>query len=601
VTRVEQQPRLAEGVELIGEYADSGFEKPPYIARRADGQIVQMPELLFRLAEQLDGRRDHGEIARRLTELSGRGVQEDHIRELLDKQLRPLGVAASANGTTPPLRKIDPLLGLKFRATVVPERVTNALTSAFRPLFLPPIVVAVIAGLAAVDAWLLVGHGVAQSLRQVIYNPALLLVIVGGVVAATALHEIGHATACRYSGARPGAMGVGIYVVWPAFYTAVTDAYRLGKAGRLRTDLGGVYFNAVFALAVMAAYAATRFEPLLLLVVLQNFAILQQLLPLLRFDGHYVISDLTGVPDMLSRVKPVLLSLIPGRPPDRRVSELKPWVRVAVSAYVLTIVPVIVLSLVLLVVHAPRAFSTAWDSLGLHYDRVGDAFGAGKTLSGVAGVLQMGALVLPLAGMTATGGRLGTRTGTAAWRWSAGDPARRGTLVAATGTLVALAAYTWWPNGEYRPIQPGERGTLAGALPSIAQVPDGRPSLPARRARELRGAPSERERRRLGAPEVRPSYVPRKSDSSSTPPDPFAPPYPAAPDQTPSPGAAPAPGAQPPAGAGDPAPAPTPAAPAPPATTTAPSPTPAPPPTSTTPTTSTAPTTSTTLTTPSTP
>ena len=45
-------------------------------------------------------------------------------------------------------------------------------------------------------------------------------------------------------------MGAGLYIVWPAFYTDVTDAYRLGRGGRLRTDLGGIYFNAIFALAI---------------------------------------------------------------------------------------------------------------------------------------------------------------------------------------------------------------------------------------------------------------------------------------------------------------------------------------------------------------
>ena len=113
-------------------------------------------------------------------------------------------------------------------------------------------------------------------MRAVIYSPALVLMILGSVVLATAFHEIGHASACRYGGARPGAMGVGIYIVWPAFYTDITDSYRLGKGGRLRTDLGGIYFNAIFALATAAIYFATRFEALLLIVLIQNFAILQQ-------------------------------------------------------------------------------------------------------------------------------------------------------------------------------------------------------------------------------------------------------------------------------------------------------------------------------------
>src|SRR5438067_696261 len=31
---VAEQPRLAAGVELIGEYKDSGFKDPPYLVRR---------------------------------------------------------------------------------------------------------------------------------------------------------------------------------------------------------------------------------------------------------------------------------------------------------------------------------------------------------------------------------------------------------------------------------------------------------------------------------------------------------------------------------------------------------------------------------------
>ena len=123
--------------------------------------------------------------------------------------------------------------------------------------------------------------------------------MLGSVVVATAFHELGHASACRYGGARPGVMGVGVYLVWPAFYCDVTDAYRLNRAGRLRTDLGGVYFNALFALLCGGVYAATGEEAALLAAFVQHILLLQQLLPLLRFDGYYVLSDLTGVPDIL--------------------------------------------------------------------------------------------------------------------------------------------------------------------------------------------------------------------------------------------------------------------------------------------------------------
>ena len=93
-------------------------------------------------------------------------------------------------------------------------------------------------------------------------HPLLVFLVLGLSVASMLFHECGHAAACRYGGARPGVIGMGIYVIWPAFFTNVTDAYRLGRAGRIRTDLGGVYFNAIFVLLLTVTYLATGYAPL---------------------------------------------------------------------------------------------------------------------------------------------------------------------------------------------------------------------------------------------------------------------------------------------------------------------------------------------------
>jgi putative peptide zinc metalloprotease protein len=490
-----EPPRLADGVELIGRFEDSGFKEPPYIARRSDGQVVQLPELLFRLAEQVDGRSGVEELARRFGDRVERQVQPDDVAMLIDQQLRPLGIVAQPGDASVELNKVDPLLALKFRAAVIPDGAVRSLTTLFRPLFLAPIVALVVAGLVGVDAWLLLVHGVSQSLRHVLYQPLLMLMLIGGVIVATSFHEIGHATAVRYGGAKPGVMGVGIYLVWPAFYTDITDAYRLDKRGRLRTDLGGVYFNAIFALIAAGAYAATRWEPLLLLILLQNFAILQQLLPFLRLDGYYVLSDLTGVPDIFLRIRPVLASFLPGREPDPRVTELKSWVRVVVSAYVVGVIAFLLLTVAMLVINLPRMVSTGYDSVALHYDAAGPAFHAGQAATGIVDIVQMVFLILPAAGLALTLARVARRSSTGALRWSAGHPGRRALLTAGAGAAVALAAFSWWPNGEYRPIQPGERGTLEGAVSQVAALPTGRPSLTVQRQTQLGGAPTERQRR----------------------------------------------------------------------------------------------------------
>jgi putative peptide zinc metalloprotease protein len=476
-------------VELIGKYEGSGYKEAPYIIRRADGQVVQLAPLLYVIAELADGQRTNEEIAAAVSEAIKRGVSADNVRQLVDKRLRQLGVIASADGSEPELQKADPMLALKLKAALVPEGVVNALTKVFKPLYFPPVIVAVLAGLVALDVWLFAYHGVAESMRQVMYSPALLLLMLGLVILSAAFHECGHATACAYGGARPGVMGAGLYIVWPAFYTDVTDAYRLGKAGRLRTDLGGIYFNVIFILATGAAYALTGYEPLLLIIPFQHLEILHQLLPFIRLDGYYIVSDLTGVPDMFSRIKPTLASLLPGRKTSERVTELKPWVRVAVTAYVFTVVPLLLFLVGLMVINAPRIFSTAYDSLVVQYHKVEHAFDGGSAWVGAFGLVQILILLLPALGIVATFWLAFRRSAGAVWARTEEQPAGRVAYVLAASAVAALLAYIWWPNGEYRPIQPGEKGTIQGAIQQLGKVSSGRPGLPEERARELGGAP----------------------------------------------------------------------------------------------------------------
>jgi putative peptide zinc metalloprotease protein len=287
-------------------------------------------------------------------------------------------------------------------------------------------------------------------------------------------------------------MGAGIYVVWPAFYTDVTDAYRLNRRGRLRTDLGGIYFNSLFALGTAGVYLLTGFEPLLIVVLVQHFQIIQQLLPFVRLDGYYILSDLTGVPDLFTRIKPTLRSLLPGRS-DERADELKPWVRFAVTAWVVLLVPILLFTFGAIVINAPRIFATAYDSLLVHYDKARDAFGNGETGTGALSTVQMVTLALPAVGMVLSSGRAGTKAFRGGWRWSEGAPARRFAVLSGTATLITLLGYVWYPNGDYKPIQGGERGTVQGALAQFASAPSGRPALTHEREEELGGAPTVRD------------------------------------------------------------------------------------------------------------
>jgi putative peptide zinc metalloprotease protein len=312
-------------------------------------------------------------------------------------------------------------------------------------------------------------------------------------------------------------MGAGIYLVWPAFYTDVTDSYRLDRRGRLRTDLGGLYFNCVFALATFAVWMATGWDALLLVVPLQLMQMVHQLLPFVRLDGYHILADITGVPDLFARIKPTVTSALPGQEPDARVQALKPWVRVVVTAWVLAVVPLLLLSLLFAVITLPRILATVWDSLGLQWDALRGAWSEADVLAVLAGILSIVAVALPALSTLYLIGRVAVRAGRFGWQ-RASSPVARGGLTLLGIAALAGAAWLWWPNGEYRPLQPGERGRVQDGLAVVSDVGTGRPALTPEREAELDGAPFRSET----VEEQAPATTTTTSPAAEEPADPAA-------------------------------------------------------------------------------
>jgi putative peptide zinc metalloprotease protein len=254
-------------------------------------------------------------------------------------------------------------------------------------------------GLGFLDRWLFLEGGIGSSMTAIATHPMQILAAFGLLAASMLFHECGHAAGCRYGGGRPGAIGAGLYLIFPAFYTNVTDAYRLERRARLRTDLGGIYFNVVFVLALGAIFASTGWAPLAVVIVLTHIEIVQQMLPFVRLDGYYILSDLVGIPDLFARVRPVLRSVIRRQPGSAAVADLRPHVRVIVAAWVGVVVPVLVASSVLLLLHLPSMVESSWDGVVAQVE-LGRTSVADRDAVAIAlGVLSIAVVTLPLVGV----------------------------------------------------------------------------------------------------------------------------------------------------------------------------------------------------------
>jgi putative peptide zinc metalloprotease protein len=450
----------AAGVELIGEMAGSGYRVPPSLVRRADGQTVQLTPLLYATLREIDGSRTPEEVAAAVSESTDRTVSEDNVH-LLAGKLRPLGLLVQSDGSQPEVKKRPPLLGLRFRYVITDPERTRRLTDPFRFLFRAWMVIPLLVAFGIVFWWVSFHKGLASAAYDAFERPGLLILVFVVTVLSAGFHEFGHAAAARYGGSTPGVMGFGLYLVWPAFYTDVTDSYRLGRGGRLRTDLGGLYFNAIVAVGITGVWLWLEYDALLLVVATQILQMLRQLAPLVRFDGYHVLADLTGVPDLYGRIKPTLLGMLPWRWRDPRAHELKWWARIVVTIWVIVVVPLLIAVLVLAVLALPRLIGSAWAGLDKQQDVLATAWTDGDMVQAIARVLAMVAIVIPMAGIIYMLVRMARSIVSTAWNGTAGKPLQR-TLVGVLGAAaLAGIAYAWLPNGDnYRPIEASERGTI---------------------------------------------------------------------------------------------------------------------------------------------
>ncbi|MEZ0065210.1 putative peptide zinc metalloprotease protein [Streptacidiphilus sp. MAP12-20] len=474
-------PRLSAGLRLHGEYQGSGFTEPKYIARRGDGQVVQLSRLLHLVAGAIDGVRDTEGISHRVSGLFGREVSEENISFLIEKKLIPLGVTVpwGQEHDEVDAPRSDLLLALKGHKVLFGERRVHRIARSLAWLHRPPVVAAVLIAAVAMDVWMFGYYGAITPVLHVLDQPVLLLAVFALTVASLVFHEFGHASACHYGGARPGCIGCGLFLIWPSLYTDVTDVYRIGRSGRIRTDLGGVYFNVVFMLGLAGCYLLTGQPFFLSAVYLGHFEVLEQLMPAVRLDGYYILGDLAGIPDLYGKIRPILLSMVPGRRTPPEVAELKRSARVIVTVWVCSMVPLLLGDLGYALWNLPRILATGVRSLTGQLAGTGSAFTHGQLAAGAAGLVGSLMLICPLAGMTYLSVRLAGRLLRAARRATAGKPRIRAGLCA-LGLVAAGGLCCAWVVGltpKPLPAQPPIVPVLQPGVPTV--VPSPSPSRPA--------------------------------------------------------------------------------------------------------------------------
>jgi putative peptide zinc metalloprotease protein len=261
-------------------------------------------------------------------------------------------------------------------------------------------------------------------------------------------HEFGHAAALRYGGGQPGAVGGGFYLVYPTLFTNTSDAYRLGRGARLRTDLGGVYFHLLFAL-VMTGVAVAVDQPVLFAVaVVIDLEVIYQFLPTARLDGYWAVADALGVPDPLSHARLYVASSLQAPSGASHPPAIRPRPAAALALYLSVSFVLVSAIFALTLADLPQIITRVANLVRHHAHTLHEAAVKHDVLVAAAIAAQLVLLALVILAVCLLVYR-GARTAAGALRrWSAGSGLRRiGGIGLAASAVAAIALL--WSSGFY--------------------------------------------------------------------------------------------------------------------------------------------------------
>lgn len=300
--------RMKPGLELSP--LESSAVTPQFVARDSHGRSFVLSESLKDILVMFDGKHTLHQVALEVSRREGAVVSETKIKQVIDKYLLihglveqvrennqdPARTAREDNAKREKRAKFDWFI---FKIPLIkPDRavwLADRFTWLYRPM---------IAGLAVVSIVFVhvAFYGQIFRHREPLSFGAREYLIAYALMLVTAMfHEIGHAAACRTYKCEHGAIGFLLYIVFPAFYVNLSNAWKLSGRQRAVIDIGGVYFQLASTIPLFLLYSLTGNAYCAAVIYSVDMMVIMSLNPFLKFDGYWLLVDLTGLVNLQRR------------------------------------------------------------------------------------------------------------------------------------------------------------------------------------------------------------------------------------------------------------------------------------------------------------
>jgi putative peptide zinc metalloprotease protein len=269
---------------------DCGERDQGFLLVRKDGQYVRLSTSAYRLLSAVRKGTSFEDLCRAINEGNRNGVTVDQLQEAYNRLVSQLTPSTSAGK-----RRQELPLGFWLTCRLIPESWVQRISRPVSRLYgFNSLVILLSLVMTAVVTAIPVISQISTNPTVIIQGYLLFLV---SLVA----HEFGHACACVRFGAKSRAIGVTLYLIYPAFYSDVSDAWSLPRWQRVIVDVGGCFFQMAFSGLFAILFIFTGWEPLRFALILVVYSCVFSLNPIFKFDGYWVLADALGIVNLGSQ------------------------------------------------------------------------------------------------------------------------------------------------------------------------------------------------------------------------------------------------------------------------------------------------------------
>ncbi|MEZ4661398.1 MAG: hypothetical protein R2911_27930 [Caldilineaceae bacterium] len=297
--------QLQTGLEIVA--FDSSSQEKQYRVESPDGRHFQINERFYHLLDLLRTPTTTVDLAVSFHQRTGQQIPLDQLSalctQLIEKGL--VTVDGQPTQSTAPAAS-STYLGMHFRRTILSAERLAPLAGLFSGFFRWSVA-------APTIALIVIAHVFAY--RELSMQPELNMAQFAGPLLAfcmlfsIALHELGHVAACQRWNCPHGSLGFGLYFSMPIFYVDVTQAWRLTRRQRAAVDIGGVYIQMLCVPLALLLYWWTGNLTFLMLIMAIDVVVIYNFEPWMKMDGYWLLSDLTGVPNLHNRTRAATLQI----------------------------------------------------------------------------------------------------------------------------------------------------------------------------------------------------------------------------------------------------------------------------------------------------